>query len=164
MLLAVIASGSLRPALQPDGVPQPSPGPTGQWTLHPGGLNCYDGHGAPGASGSPHAEPITLDECKSACLAASGCQAVVVDVKKFEVSLRPPRPDAPAQSKLVSCFLREEVRPEERTLGGSRLHARHAGCRTGRLGAARRELQLVATGAHGPLELSAAVRRVLREE
>ena len=113
MLLAIIASGSLRPALQPDGVPQSSPGPTGQWTLRPGGLNCYDGHGAPGASGSPHAEPITLDECKSACLAASGCQAIVVDVKKFEVSLRPPRPDAPAQSKLVSCFLREEVRPEE---------------------------------------------------
>ena len=106
MLVAALASGALRPALQPDGVPLSSPG---QWTLHPGGLNCYDGHGAPGASGSPHAEPVTVDECQRACLVASGCQAVVVNVVKFES-----KPEAPAQSKkLVSCYLREEVRPEE---------------------------------------------------
>ena len=109
MLVATVASGSLRPALQPDGAPLSSPGPAGQWTLHPGRLNCYDGHGAPGASAAPiRDERITVDECKRACLVASGCQAVVANVVKFESN-----PEAPAQSQLVSCFLREEVRPEE---------------------------------------------------
>ena len=111
MLVAAVASGSLRPALQPDGVPLSPPAPAGQWTLHPGSLNCYDGHGAPGASGSPHAASITVDECKRACLAASGCQAVVV---KFESE-----PEAPTPSELVRCFLREEVRPNDCVLGST---------------------------------------------
>ena len=81
-MLGLTALGSLPPALQPDSSPESSDrssadpyftdprvaAPPGQWTFHPGDLNCYDGHGAPGASGGAHAESISIEECKAACL------------------------------------------------------------------------------------------------
>ena len=73
---------------------------SGEWTLQPGSLNCYDDHGAPGASGEPYAMSIPLDECKRACLAASGCQAVVVQLE-YPPAMR-------TSSELVTCFLRDE--------------------------------------------------------
>ena len=70
--------GALQPPLASGGAAaliagsQPGGGPSApyaaQWALRQGGLNCYDGHGAPGASGSPVATDIRLDECKQACL------------------------------------------------------------------------------------------------
>mgnify|MGYP001472901117 CR=1 FL=1 len=122
-MLSALSALGLQPALQPDSLLEssnrssaasadpPVVPPSGQWTFHPGDLNCYDGHGAPGASGSPHAVSITVDECKRTCLAASGCQAVVV---KFESE-----PEAPTPSELVRCFLREEVRPNDCVLGST---------------------------------------------
>lgn len=116
MLVAV----ALAPALQPEGALQPSAtvggkdpiaAPSGRWTLQPGELNCYDGHGAPGASGSPHAESIAVDDCKKACLSAPDCQAVVV---KFESP-----PELRAWSNLVTCYLRGEVRPKDCTRGST---------------------------------------------
>jgi hypothetical protein len=114
----LVAALAVPPALLPEGVLQPSVtpsssvggkdpigAPSGRWTLQPGELNCYDGHGAPGASGSPHAESIAVDECKKACLSASGCQAVVV---KFESP-----PELRAWSNLVTCYLRGDVRPRD---------------------------------------------------
>ena len=120
----MLAIGALAPALQPDGALQPSASspssvggngptaaPSGRWTLQPGGLNCYDGHGAPGASGSPHAESITMDECKKSCVTAPGCQAVVAN---FESS-----PGMRARSDLVTCYLREEVQPKDCIIGST---------------------------------------------
>ena len=121
MMLSAAACGSLPPhgALQPPlasgGVAaliagsQPGGGPSApyaaQWALRQGGLNCYDGHGAPGASGSPVATDIRLDECKQACLDLPGCQAIVV--KHYSATA-----DG-AVGQFVSCYVRETVYPEK---------------------------------------------------
>ena len=81
--------------------------PFGLWTLQPGGLNCYDGHGAAGASADPHANSIALDDCKAACQErqTSGCRSIVVE---FEA------PSAMrAWSNDVKCYLRGVVQPED---------------------------------------------------
>ena len=118
-MLGLTALGSLPPALQPDSSPESSDrasadpyftdprvvAPPGQWTFHPGDLNCYDGHGAPGASSDAHAESISIEECKAACLKTSGCLAVVV---KFESP-----PEMRAWSNGVTCYLREQIWVEE---------------------------------------------------
>ena len=118
-MLGLTALGSLPPALQPDSSPESSDrasadpyftdprvvAPPGQWTFHPGDLNCYDGHGAPGASGDAHAESISIEECKAACLRTSGCLAIVV---KFESP-----PEMRAWSNGVTCYLREQIWVEE---------------------------------------------------
>ena len=121
---ALSSSGSLQPDLQPDsslqssnrpaspvGRKDPVAAPSGQWAMQPGGLNCFDGHGAPGASGSPDVKSVSLDDCRAACLHAPGCRAVVVE---FESP-----PEMRAWSNLVSCYLREEVRPEECVQGAT---------------------------------------------
>ena len=123
MLATAVVAVSSQPALQPDGFLQ-SPllqsAPAArkssqwgrQWTVQPGGLNCYDGHGAPGASGKPHWTSIRLDECEKECRSLPGCGAVVV---KFESN--PDRVLAAAgkgpAAALVDCYLREEVRVED---------------------------------------------------
>ena len=116
-MLGLTALGSLPPALQPDSSPESSDrssaasadprvvAPPGQWTFHPGDLNCYDGHGAPGASSDAHAESISIEECKAACLKTSGCLAIVV---KFESP-----PEMRAWSNGVTCYLREQIWVEE---------------------------------------------------
>lgn len=78
----------------------------GQWTMHEGGLNCYDGHGAPGAADDAQFAAIPLEDCKRACLEQSGCQAVVVKSQGFSLGISP-------TGVAVSCWLREEVVPEE---------------------------------------------------
>lgn len=50
----------------------------GQWTSYEGSLNCFDGHGAPGASDEAQFTAIPLEDCKRACLDTSGCQVIVV--------------------------------------------------------------------------------------
>jgi hypothetical protein len=120
--------GWLQPALQPDSLPEsssrasaapadpPVVAPSGQWTLHPGDLNCYDGHGAPGASGEPHAESISIEDCKAACLETSGCLAIVVE---FESP-----PEMRAWSNDVTCYLREQIWMEE-CVRGAQNHELH---------------------------------------
>ena len=118
MFCSLRALGALQPALQPDdgsvssSRPRssadgkaPVPAPSGRWALHPGGLNCYDGHGAPGASGAPHAKSVSMQYCKAACLDTPGCRAIVVE---FDAP-----PAMRAWSNDLTCYLRGEVRPEE---------------------------------------------------
>ena len=108
--------GSLQPALQPDSLLEsnrssaapadpPVVAPLGQWTRQPGDLNCYDGHGAPGASGEAHAKSISIEDCKAACLEASGCLAIVVEFDS--------PPETRAWSNDVTCYLREQIWMEE---------------------------------------------------
>lgn len=118
MFLTALSLGSLQPALQPDDSLQssnrpsssadrkaPVAVPSGRWAMHPGDLNCYDGHGAPGASGAPHAKSVSMQDCKAACLDTSGCRAIVVEFDS--------PPAMRAWSTDLTCYLREEVRPEE---------------------------------------------------
>ena len=79
----------------------------GQWTKHEGNLNCYDGKGAPGASGDSDFTAISLEDCKRACLEdASGCQAIVVKSQRFSLGISP-------HGVAVACWMRKEVVPEE---------------------------------------------------
>ena len=79
----------------------------GQWTKHEGNLNCYDGKGAPGASGDSDFTAISLEDCKRACLEdVSGCQAIVVKSQRFSLGISP-------HGVAVACWLRNEVVPEE---------------------------------------------------
>ena len=116
-MLSALSALGLQPALQPDSLLEssnrssaapadpPVVPPSGQWTFHPGDLNCYDGHGAPGASSEAHAESISIDDCKAACVETSGCLAIVVE---FEAP-----PEQRAWSNDVTCYLREVVWMEE---------------------------------------------------
>eukprot|EP00964_Phaeocystis_antarctica_P107056 scaffold71831_cov33-Phaeocystis_antarctica.AAC.1 len=78
-----------------------------QWTVQPGGLNCYDGHGAPGASGQPHSRSIRLDECEKECRSLPGCGAVVVKFESNPSRVLAAAGEGPAAA-LVDCYLREE--------------------------------------------------------
>ena len=124
MLTTAVAAVSSQLALQPDSFLQSHLRETTlsaarknsqwgrQWIVQPGGLNCYDGHGAPGASGRPHSTSIRLDACQKNCRALPGCKALVV---KFESdddrALAAAGNDTAAA--LVDCYLREEVHTED---------------------------------------------------
>ena len=125
MLATAVVAVSSQPALQPDGFLQSNSQWGRQWTVQPGGLNCYDGHGATGASAQPNSRSIRLDVCQQECRSLPGCGAVVV---KFESS--PDRKLAAAgkvaatAAALVDCYLREEVQAEDCVHGstGSELY------------------------------------------
>ena len=116
-MLSALSALGLQPALQPDSLLEssnrssaaradpPVVAPLGQWTRQPGDLNCYDGHGAPGASGEAHAKSISIEDCKAACLEASGCLAIVVEFDS--------PPETRAWSNDVTCYLREQIWMEE---------------------------------------------------
>ena len=120
---AVVAISS-QPALQPDSLLKPPLRETTlsaarknsqwgrQWIMQPGGLNCYDGHGAPGASGRPHSTSIRLDECEKECRALPGCKAVVVKFESADDRVLAAAGNETAAA-LVDCYLREEVHTED---------------------------------------------------
>ena len=72
-----------------------------QWTRHHGGLNCYNGHGAPGGDGDPSCRSVSLEVCQRACVRTSWCHAIVV---KLLDTHRGPH-------QLESCWFREMVEP-----------------------------------------------------
>ena len=83
-----------------------------QWAVQPGGLNCYDGHGAPGSNGEPHSTSVRLDECKTICQSLPSCGAIVVKFESNADRMLAAAGEAPAAA-LVDCYLREEVRVAE---------------------------------------------------
>jgi len=137
MLVAFCTAVRGYPSEQPGGVVQPvpvswsdahpEPEPELVWKLGTStgksGLNCYDGHGAPGASAIPNASSITLDECKRRCVSSSGCEAIVIKFGGLDKArwIKPDGVPAPSPevalhaddsiSEFVSCWLRTKVYP-----------------------------------------------------
>ena len=89
-----------------------------QWALQPGGLNCYDGYGAPGANGQPHSTSVRLDECRTTCQSLPSCGAIVVKFESNADRMLAAAGEAPAAA-LVDCYLREEVRVAECVQGSA---------------------------------------------
>ena len=73
------------------------------WKQHDGSLNCFDGKGAPGASGNASCTEVSLDACQRACVRTPWCHAIVVKLAD----------DHGGPRQLEACWMREVVEPGE---------------------------------------------------
>ena len=73
------------------------------WKQHDGSLNCFDGKGAPGASGDASCTEVSLDLCQRACVRTPWCHALVVKLSDDDEGAR----------QLEACWMREVVEPDQ---------------------------------------------------